>query len=54
MSTKIYPFGRTQDNAGSHAPLTTDVSGWCWRNPLNLIPLGIVLLVLLSLVAALT
>ena len=51
MSTKIYPFGNGQDTAGSHMPLTNDVSGWCWRNPLNLIPLGIVLMVLFSVVA---
>ena len=51
MSTKIYPFGNDQDTAGSHMPLTSDVSSWCWRNPLNLIPLGIVLMVLFSVVA---
>jgi len=36
---------------GSHMPLDTDAH-WDWRNPLNLIPAAILLLIVLALVAA--
>jgi hypothetical protein len=36
---------------GSHMPLDTDAH-WDWRNPLNLIPATILLLIVIALVAA--
>lgn len=36
---------------GSHMPLDTDMH-WEWRNPLNLIPAVILLLIVIALVAA--
>ena len=36
---------------GSHMPLDIDIH-WEWRNPLNLIPAMILLLIVLALVAA--
>jgi hypothetical protein len=36
---------------GSHMPLDTDAH-WEWRNPLNIIPAMIVLLIIIALVAA--
>ena len=36
---------------GSHMPLDTDMH-WEWRNPLNLIPAMILLLIVIALVAA--
>ena len=36
---------------GSHMPLDTDMH-WDWRNPLNLIPALILLLIVIALVAA--
>jgi len=36
---------------GSHMPLDTDAH-WEWRNPLNLIPAAILLLIVIALVAA--
>ncbi len=38
--------------AGSHMPLDT-IPHWHWRNPLNLLPLSLLLLVLLALVSLL-
>jgi hypothetical protein len=36
---------------GSHMPLDTDLH-WDWRNPLNVIPVMILLLIVIALVAA--
>jgi hypothetical protein len=36
---------------GSHMPLDTDIH-WNWRNPLNIIPAFIVLVIVIALVAA--
>jgi hypothetical protein len=33
---------------GSRNPLTCEISGWSWRNPLNLLPLGLLALLVLS------
>jgi hypothetical protein len=35
---------------GSHMPLSTDLISWHWRNPLNLLPLGILVLTAVALV----
>ena len=46
-------FGRIVSNApfGSHMPLDVDMH-WDWRNPLNIIPAMMVLLIVIALVAA--
>jgi len=35
---------------GSHMPLSVNLSGWNWRNPLNVLPLGVLILVLVGVV----
>lgn len=45
-------FRNENDLNGSHMPLCDGVAGWNWRNPLNLLPLTLVLLVVLGLVFA--
>ncbi len=41
---------RNGDHAGSRMPLATNVD-WVWRNPLNMVPVTIVLFLLIALVA---
>ncbi len=40
---------RNGDHAGSRMPLATNVD-WVWRNPLNMVPVTIVLFLLIALV----
>jgi hypothetical protein len=44
------PFNPETAQAGSRNPLSAGTSGWSWRNPLNLIPFGIIALAVLSFV----
>ena len=44
-----YPIGTKKLSSGSHMPIDFGVQGWTWRNPLNLLPLGIVALLMISI-----
>ena len=44
-----YPWYRNEQY-GSHMPLDVDIH-WQWHNPLNLLPLAVVLLLLLAVLA---
>jgi len=48
------PFSSEAAQAGSRDPLSADVSGWSWRNPLNLLPLGFIVLIALSFILMIT
>ena len=41
---------KTFTQLGSHNPLSIDTSNWTWRNPFNVLPVGIVVLPVISLV----
>jgi len=46
----LIPVGTTEQH-GPHMPLDTEAH-WDWRNPLNIIPAVILLLIVLALIAA--
>lgn len=47
--TMAYPIGDKKLRSGSHMPIDIGVQGWTWRNPLNLLPLGIVALLIIGI-----
>jgi len=40
-------------NTGSRMPLNNDLDGWDWRNPLNALPVGILVMVIASVILTL-
>ena len=46
------PIPSTSERSGSHMPLDTDIH-WTWDNPLNLLPVSMLLLLVLALAALL-
>ncbi|GAB4193099.1 MAG: hypothetical protein OHK0022_07670 [Roseiflexaceae bacterium] len=44
------PVSSVSERSGSHMPLDTGIH-WTWRNPLNVLPAGIIVLLLLALIA---
>ncbi|HEU4324677.1 MAG TPA: hypothetical protein VFS21_16150 [Roseiflexaceae bacterium] len=46
------PIPSTNERSGSHMPLDTNIH-WTWDNPLNLLPVSMVLLLVLALAALL-
>lgn len=48
-TTTSYPIGDKRLSCGSHMPIDIGVQGWTWRNPLNLIPLGMLALFMVGI-----
>ncbi len=50
-SERLYPFGgNTTNNNGSDMPIDTSMRAWTWRNPLNVLPAGLLVLLVVGIV----
>lgn len=54
-SDRIYPFGGNMIYSnGSDMPIETSLRAWTWRNPLNVLPLSILILLVIGILGMLS